>query len=282
MKISVVTWNMHSDVENWKVLAENPELRDADVFLLCEAAPWKGILPERLRAVGHGSTRGIGCRCEGEGCEYRTYSTAIAVASRHKLLEMPEDTRVEKYSKEPVPFEPSRAGSWTAARVDLDGLGEVLLTAIALYGLSDEAYEASLHRSLSELSPVFDPEDLSKYLVLGGDFNVLPEPRGERMTRGQVVMERTRAYGLEDCFQLTSPGPGEEAEHCTCKQPDTCTHRRTFIRKGKFEHVPYQDDYLFASSGLTGNGRLKDCKVLSVHDFYPGSDHAPVVAQFEV
>lgn len=96
-------------------------------------------------------------------------------------------------------------------------------------------------------------------------------------------MERVRSYGLEDCLQLAEPGPNPEAEHCTCEQPDSCTHRRTFLKKGaKHEHVPYQDDYLFASSGLAGSGRLISCEVLPVTDFYPRSDHAPMVARFKL
>ncbi len=150
MIVKVVVWNMHAVADNWPVLQEHPDLSDADVFLLCEAPPWDGLVPKGLEVKGHGSTKGLGCRCEGPGCDKRTYSTAIA--SPHHLEDMPERTRVDTYYRRHLPFAASRAGTWTAALVDL---GDVKLTAITLYGLNDEAYDASVHRSLSELSPVW-------------------------------------------------------------------------------------------------------------------------------
>lgn len=270
-------WNMNSKANNWTVLGTDPLLADADIFLLCEAPPWDGLLPEGVRAMGHGSTKGIGCTCEGTACRNRAYSTAIA--SRHPLKDMPERTRTDTYYGKPLPFEPSRPGTWTAARVKL---GQLEVTAIALYGLNDEAYDSSLHRSLSELSPVFDRKHLRRHLVLGGDFNILPKPSPTgRLGRGQVVMERIRSYGLLDCVQeARPPGAGGEAAFCTCSLGEGCTHTRTFFDR-RNPLVPYQDDYLFASRALVGNHRLKSCTVPLVHADSP-SDHAPIVAMFDV
>lgn len=277
MEIKIVVWNMHAVVDNWAVLAEDPDLSDADVYLLCEATPWEGRLPKGLYAKGHGSTRGIGCQCEGPGCDNRTYSTAIA--SPYPLEDMPERTRRDTYYRRHLPFEPSRAGTWTAALVDL---GEFKLTAISLYGLNDEAYDASVHRSLSELSPVFDRKPHAKRLVLGGDLNILPTPpRSHGLDRSQVVMERIRAYGLTDCYQRARPpGPGPEAERCTCGMGEACTHTRTFFRPDS-PGIPYQDDYLFASKDLVRGERLVSCDALPVDSDSP-SDHAPLLATFNI
>lgn len=192
---------------------------------------------------------------------------------------MPEGIRVDTYYGKHLPFEPSRAGTWIAALVDL---GDIKLTAVALYGLNDEAYDASVHRSLSELSPIFDRKPHAKNLVIGGDLNILPTPpRSDGLDRSQVVMERIRAYGLEDCLQKARPpGPGPEAEWCTCGMGEECTHTRTFFWPDRPE-VPYQDDYLFATKNLVKGHHLVSCEVLPVDANSP-SDHAPVVAVFDI
>lgn len=68
-----------------------------------------------------------------------------------------------------VPFENSRPGSWTAAVASVPEMGEV--AAISLYALMDEKSDASVHRSLSELAPVFDDARYNRLLLLGGDLN---------------------------------------------------------------------------------------------------------------
>jgi exonuclease III len=201
---------------------------------------------------------------------------------------MPKDTRVDRYFGQPLPFEPSRPGTWIARRVDL---GDLKITAIALYGLLDEKSDASLHRSLSELSPVFDHEEYGKHLILGGDFNILPKRHraDHRLNRGQVLMERIRAYGLFDCLEkklppdrYEDPARRTEMENCQCGLREHCTHTRTFRDKGG-PHIPYQDDYLFASKALVR--RLEWCWAFpSMPDWPPDwpSDHAAIVAEFNV
>lgn len=164
-------------------------------------------------------------------------------------------------------------------------MGEMAVTAIAVYGLNDEAYESSIHRSLSELSPVFDHEEYGKYLVLGGDFNILagkPTPY-----RGQLALERIKAYGLIDCLnEGLLPDRYQDAvrradmDNCQCHLGESCTHTRTFYDKAR-PLVSYQDDYLFASPALASTPRLASCIALPVGANSP-SDHAPIVAVFGV
>jgi len=54
------------------------------------------------------------------------------------------------------------------------------VSAVALYGLMDELSDASVHRSLSELSPVLDDPKYNKQVILGGDLNTGTQwPKGE-------------------------------------------------------------------------------------------------------
>jgi exonuclease III len=56
------------------------------------------------------------------------------------------------------------------------------------------------------------------------------------------------------------------------------THTRTkFVQA--HPGIPYQDDYLFASKSLAD--RLDECHALPVDQHSP-SDHAPIVASFDV
>jgi endonuclease/exonuclease/phosphatase family metal-dependent hydrolase len=151
----------------------------------------------------------------------------------------------------------------------------VKVTAISIYGLMDEKSDASVHRSLSELSPIFDHKDYGKRLVLGGDLNILAgRPVGSHPDRHQVVLARIKAYGLIDCLEKLRPHGALAG--CPCKLGDDCTHTWT-----KFDPqrptVAYQDDYLFASRGL----KLTTCRALPVTADSP-SDHAPIVATFDI
>jgi hypothetical protein len=46
------------------------------------------------------------------------------------------------------------------------------VTFISLYGLLDDLADASVHRSLSDLDPVFTDSRYNEYIVLGGDLNI--------------------------------------------------------------------------------------------------------------
>jgi hypothetical protein len=283
MKIKVLAWNMNQQrIGNWQLLHDDPAFAGTDINLLCEAT---GVpnQPEAMgwEAAGNGSTKGLDCEClDPERCSKRTYSTAVV--SRHPVRPMPSDTRTR--SGRPLPFLPSRPGTWTAARVEV---ADITVTAIALYGLNDEDYDASIHRSLSELSPVFDHQEYGKYLVLGGDFNILAgKPHRARPYRGLQVLERIGAYGLIDCLKeglradrYEDADRRADMDSCRCQQKQNCTHTRTFYDR-RWPHVPYQDDYLFASPALAGGHRLERCDALPVGPESP-SDHAPIIAGFQ-
>lgn len=271
MTMKVVVWNMHQDPANWEVLGQREDLMDTDLMLLCEApasedVPW----------IGHGSTKGLDCECDGPGCMKKKWSTVVAARKPPREI---KDARISRYYRKILPFAPSRPGTWTAAVVDVDG---VPVTAIALYGLMDERTDASVHRSLSELSPIFDHKVYGKRLLLGGDLNILANPRPNDAVRDRhlLVLERIKAYGLVDCLERTlrnrkPPRPG--LKNCPCRAPN-CMHTQTFRdRRKRYSEIPYQDDYLFASRALAD--KLDRCVAL---EFTAASDHAPIVATFDL
>src|SRR6266508_4187978 len=273
MRMKVVVWNMERKAENWDVLSGWTDLADADITLLCEAPR----PPSGVRAVGHWSTKGLDCRYPGPDCTKKKWSTAVVSPPRHSLEKI-RNARVDRYYKKPLPFEPSRPGTWTARLVDIHGVN---VTAISLYGLMDEKSDASVHRSLSVLSPILDHEVYGRLLLLGGDLNILAgRPRRAHLDRHQVVLARIRAYGLIDCLEAMRP-PGV-LDGCPCGQSEECSHTWTYrSRRRDRSHIRYQDDYLFASPALAEDDRLLSCYALPFNDESP-SDHAPIVGTFEV
>jgi hypothetical protein len=283
VEIKVVGWNMNqrSPNGNWPELRADPDLADADIAILCEATGIPALAEAHgLKAIGNGSTKGLGCPCpEPDGCRRRKYSTAIACPETKRAT----DGLVRHV--EALPLRPSRPGSWVAARVEI---GDIAISAIALYGLYDEPYVASVRRSLSELAPFLEQKEYAEYLVLGGDLNILAgKPPRKKAHPGLEVLEEIKAYGLVDCLAAALPTDRYRDTHlrtdmdnCPCRLREGCTHTRTYYDRNR-PHIPYQDDYLFASTALAGGGRLVSCFATRVGPYSP-SDHAPIVAVFNV
>jgi endonuclease/exonuclease/phosphatase family metal-dependent hydrolase len=263
--MKIVAWNMQQKTSNWDLLRptqhsdaspgrEWRDVEDADICLLTEAPP----APPDIPTIGQGRTEGLEVALGPEWPVDRPWSTMVASPPRrsggpHPMTEI-TDARVDRYYGKQLPFGPSRLGTWVAVSVDVDG---VPVTAISVYGLMDEKSDASVHRALSEMSPIFDHPTYGKNLLLGGDLNILANPRPNDPVRDRhgLVLARIKAYGLIDCRtpMWTKRIPGSSAK--------------------------YQDDYLFASRRLAE--RLEDCRALRFSATSP-SDHAPVVATFDM
>ena len=157
------------------------------------------------------------------------------------------------------------------------------MTAISIYGLLDERSDASVHRSLSDVTPILEDPRYNEQLLLGGDLNTLAAaPAGSRaLARDQSVLDRiTGAFGLTDLLRESlrkrEPDRGR-LPGCTCESGPDCAHTWTF-RSSITSDVPHQDDYLFASPALAD--RMTNCLALPFSDDSP-SDHTPIVADFE-
>jgi hypothetical protein len=271
---TVLVWNMalgsvptRDPAKNWAQLERLMADQQAHIALLNEAR----VPPGANVAHEPDGTRGR----DGKPREWST-----AVLSDWELSPI-TNARPRNYlgrERRRLPFENSRPGSWTAATVDVPGRESV--TCVALYGLLDELSDASVHRSLSEVSPVFSDPRYKDRVILGGDLNLTTQWPNEDglLDRARGVLERIEAYGLVDCLKAKREGgrlPG-----CTCTL-EPCTHTRTKWEPGlEGGGYPHQMDYLFASKRLVEDDRLIRCAALEPETWKNHSDHAPIVAEF--
>lgn len=277
----VVTWNLKHERSrtNWRAFGPRGDYR-CDIALLNEARrPPDGLA---LNIVTRGRTVGRDDVIYGGKKPGRPWATAIASAYP---LQLPKDVWTERPSRT-LPYKDrrsklmeSRRGAWTAAVVSFPN-GEKV-TAISLYGLLDERSDASVHRSLSDLTPLLEDPRYNELLLLGGDLNPRWSAEGGSTTlaRVQGVFDRiTGGFGLKDLLQSprNKRRPRGPLQNCTCSLGDQCRHVWTF-RRNKASTYACQDDYLFASPAL--EERLDECYVLDFTDASP-SDHVPVVATF--
>jgi hypothetical protein len=254
--MKIVAWNMAHRLDGWDAL----EALDADISLLTEARVPAGSISGHV--LGGEETKGL------DGFR-RPW--ASAVASAHDIREITDARASRRGRPIDIPFTPSRPGSWTAAVVPVPDIGPV--TTVALYGLMDEKSDASVHRSLSELTPLFEDDRYRQLIVLGGDLNTWTGWKAgtAHLARDRTVLDRIAALGLRDC--LKAKRADGRLEGCPCSL-EACDHTRT-RRDARYPNVPYQMDYLFASPALLQ--RLTSCEAI---DGMPG-DHFAIVATFE-
>jgi len=269
--VDVIVWNMQHNETNWALLRPGNELA-ADIHLLCEArSP-----PRDISAIGQWRTVGLADALPLDRPVTREWSTVVAATSGPTFIT--DARRAREYKDRPLlPFKPSRPGTWTAARVKV---GRLTVTAIALYGLLDEMSDASVHRSLSEISPIFDHRVYGRHLLLGGDFNIFanPRPHDRARERHLSVLTRLEAYGLVNCLDgFKRPLKDAREDPCPCGVAGCRRHWRTFRKSLSAPGPAYQEDFLFASRAMAAIPR--ECSVLK---FQPSSDHAPVRTVFAV
>lgn len=259
-RLRVVVWNVAHRSGAWAAL----DRLDADICLLNEA-----IVPEGR--IGVWSSIGT------LGRDGKKRRWTAAVVSKHPTQVITGARAQWRGRVREVPFVCSRPGAWVAAQVETP-VG--LITAVSLYGLLDEFSDASVHRSLSELSPLMHDPRYRAHLVLGGDLNTGTQwPSHEELfnARDKGVLDRITSHGLSDCVLAKRP-PGRLAG-CPCLAGDSCTHVRT-QRRAQQPAVPFQTDYLFASAKV--GGALVSCEVLANDEWFAFSDHAPIVADFSL
>lgn len=197
-----------------------------------------------------------------------------------------DDVRARAPSRRPpvvdIPFTDSRPGTWIAATVKTDDG----ITCVSLYGLIEELTDASMHRSLSEISPIFSDPRHNEFVVLGGDFNISTglADRAARK-RSRLVLDRIRAYGLEDCLSRWREEKSlPPMEGCRCED-EPCRHTLTRLTPNEpgadvhwQERAPIQVDYLFASERLAH--QLDEVIEIPPEEWEQYSDHRPVIAKF--
>jgi exonuclease III len=258
--LRIICWNMDhwrrsaaSRAEAWRWLdKENP-----DLALLQESAP--GPRREAVyRRKGIDNSRHWGS----------------AVVSSHLRLEEVSEAKGRE-ARRAEALHRTFPGCLAIAKASVEGK---ILIAISIYGLIDNEYaQTTMHRLLSDLTPLLDSGRRDRWRVMGGDLNVstqLPQPYG---TWSRTIFQRIADFGLVDLTRKAAKmhdRPGLTC--CTCTEAE-CRHVQTARHRTGSR---YQNDYLFASEGLAE--RLVDCWPLSGGhpDPWKLSDHRPLLAEF--
>jgi endonuclease/exonuclease/phosphatase family metal-dependent hydrolase len=274
--ITVATWNMNRQASAWDYLGRLRDEEGVQVALVQEATPpadpgpWAAMTPnpedESLWRIS-----------VPPDSKRRNYASAVVLLdnglSFHPQSATPlADARYDQFAA-------SHPGQFAVAKVGLAGPGRPLAL-VSLYGVwhqpSGNGAEATVHRAISDLTPLFLTEP---GVVVAGDLNIFRNTNNEGQVRFDTVFTRLDAYNLRLRGPFRSSG-SPPLQDCTCGQgADSCDHVETFrpLRKNA---KPYQDDYVFASETL----QFLSCK--PVHD--PEirerrySDHWPVMATIEV
>lgn len=275
MRLRIVTWN----IDHWKGSGRDPghtraaweylETLSPDLALVQEATSpltngaaigWKGqsIPPATEPASWH-----IGPR--------RRWGSAV-ISYGPALTEV--STARSPYSPLDVPLRGTHPGCVRVAQADLPDQSK--LTLISVYGLIDAGYAVTtMHRILADLTPVFDDTRYNAHVVLGGDLNLSTQFGEPHRARHRLVFECIKAFGLVDCLDMKL-GATRPLADCPCGAA-ACRHIRT-QRHVKAPHVPWQNDYLFASERLATT--LTACYAHNDDAAWALSDHCPVVADF--
>lgn len=240
MRVSITTWNM----DYWK---RNKEQREAAWdYLIQTIAPDIALVQEFSPPVKQDACFNILYREIGGT---RRWGSAIITRG---------------LSVQEVQFNNNYPGAVVAADVMLPN--GWLLTAISLYGLIDDNGYATttLHRMLSDLTPLLHRRTGRRDFVVGGDYNVSTqwdEHYGYKDPSHRIFFERLEDFGLINCTARFHGG-----------HVQTNRHPRS--------SVPWQNDYIHVSAEVAN--RLVSCDVVDDPVIWELSDHNPVVAIIDV
>jgi exonuclease III len=248
--LRIVTWNMNacfrSDEEHARAWAYLDGL-GADVALVQEAKR-PADRPEVLLSEIGGS---------------RPWGTGIVPYRGLKLDPLP---RVPLGQPVAGKIQDSHPGCSLTASISLGGEP---ITLASVYGMNDGPLAngttyamTTVHRLLSDLTPLLDCNRQLRRVVLAGNLNVSPQIRWPDTKHHRILLERLEAFGL-----MSGLGDWKNSEYVRTHRP-----------KNKEGTTPWQDDWVFHSTLL----RLVSCEPDHSDDAWALSDHCPVIAEFEV
>jgi exonuclease III len=251
MRLKVATWNMghwqhlKKADEAWNYLGQ---IIDPDIALVQEAKPVSkgfGFIGKALKRSNH-----------------IAYSEAVVWRKIGKNRNWGSGVLTKDLPIREVTFENSYPGCLVAAEVMLPD--NSLLTAISLYGIIDECGYSitTLHRMLSDLTPLLAGFMGKRRILIGGDFNASTQYDEKQPGEShRIFFERLKNFGLVDCLSRFQAGHVQTLRH---------------VRS----NYPWQNDYIFAFQDLAD--KLQSCEVINDHTTYELSDHNPVVAVFDL
>jgi endonuclease/exonuclease/phosphatase family metal-dependent hydrolase len=277
MRLTIATWNM----DHWKRSGDPGHTRAAWEYLET-LSPNVALVQEATSPLTNGAVTGWKGQSIPPATEpaswqispTRRWGSAV-VSYGPALTEVP--TARTPYSSQDVPLRGTHPGCVAVAQAVLPD--QCKLTLISAYGLIDAGYSVTtLHRILSDLTPLFDDKRYNAHVVLGGDLNGGTQAgEGDRhLARHRLVFERIKAFGLVDCLDAklgeNRPLPGCPCGDASCRHVQTHRH----LRSSK----PWQNDYVFASDRLAT--KLTACYAHDVDAAWALSDHCPVIAEFDL
>lgn len=153
----------------------------------------------------------------------------------------------------------------------------------SVYGLIDNGYATTtMHRILSDLTPLFDAAEYRGRCVLGGDLNVCTQWHGANARANAVhrtVFDRLAAFGLESGTAAFIPPDRGRLAGCKCTD-SPCFHVRTQRHKDDPRSYPWDNDYVFMSAKLIPH--LTACAPDTGDSAWKWSSHCPVIADFDL
>jgi hypothetical protein len=160
------------------------------------------------------------------------------------------------------PLEVSHPGAFAVADAHLP-VGRIV-TFASVYGMLAFSVRngmryavTTLHRTLSDLTPILDVYRTPAQVVLAGDLNVSPQIQEPDTAAHAAVIDRIKAFGLVDCLGQA--------------------HNGEFVRTFGKRETPFQGDWVFASPTL----KCVRCEPVDTDEVWTLSDHCPVIAEFE-
>lgn len=273
--LRVLSWNMNQSATSWSYLQDLAVRHRLDVALLQEAR-----LPSAAPGV----------RCEPDIRDHNRWRLPVpvglqrnycsAIVCFNATLDFQPTSPVLLSEAEYGQFAASHPGQFAVATVRPADAPSVTL--VSLYGIWDAMSDsgdiyayASLHRALSDLTPVFQRRGAR--VILAGDLNVWHGYGGRPWAdRFQVVFDRLASQGLELIGPFRANGQ-PPLEDCPCGPLPDCRHVSTFRYQRNLSNRPYQNDFVFATEQLS---RAASVTAITEDEVWRHSDHVPIVAEF--
>ncbi len=184
---------------------------------------------------------------------------------------LPDEDRYE-------PLYVSQKGAYAVGVVTVNDTSVVVASVYALWdygwlplGAKPRYAHTSLHRAISDLTPVLDTAVHGMPVILGGDFNTSSQFSSPHREAFRTVHDRLSGLGLHN---ISLRPEDEQLDGCPCAD-ERCRHMQTY--EGR---VPYQDDYLYVSEKLGRDARL--VKIERTTAVEAVSDHFPLMVDVDV
>ncbi len=260
--LRILSWNIAHTTEAWRRIGE----LGADVALLQEAVP----PPDGYGDLSYVAPPSSDWRCTVRGV--RSFATTVVRLDDRLRFEPVATVPLDEVAGDSIGT--SHPGQFAIARLGLDGLS---VTVVSLYGVWERQTgvgiyaEASLHRALSDLTPLLQQRSP---LVIAGDLNIF---RGYTLDgeaywrpRYESVFDRLAAYDVD----FVGPRGTGALDNCRCGGAE-CDHVRTYRHQRKVDSRPDQLDFVFANGAA--RKLLQDCQVVATDETWAVSDHAPIL-----